>query len=70
MIETQAELRAALAKIKELERNVKGLEGQKSRLESKLSQTHSSEDGEALEDLKIQVDTWGEAVREFGLSAV
>lgn len=57
MIETQAELRAALANIKELEQNMGKLEVEKTRLESKLSQTDSSEETKLVEDLKIQVFT-------------
>lgn len=57
MIETQAELRSALANIKELERNVRELEVQKIQLESKLSQTDSSEKSTLVEDLKTQVFT-------------
>lgn len=55
MIETQAELRSALANIKELEKNIRELEVQKTQLDSKLSQTDSSEESKLVEDLKNQV---------------
>lgn len=55
MIETQAELRSALANIKELENIIRELEVQKTQLESKLSQTDSSEDSKLVEDLNNQV---------------
>lgn len=71
MIETQAELRAALAKIKELEQNMHELEVQKNQLESKLSQTDSSDESKLVEDLKIQVfidmADYLKAIREFSL---
>ncbi|GAA6089757.1 centromere-associated protein E isoform X1 [Tachysurus ichikawai] len=55
MIETQAELRSALANIKELEKNMCELEVQKTQLESKVSQTDSSDENKLVE-LKIQID--------------
>ncbi|XP_053471518.1 centromere-associated protein E isoform X3 [Ictalurus furcatus] len=63
MIETQAELRSALANIKELERNVRELEVQKIQLESKLSQTDSSEKSTLVEDLKTQINHLNEELR-------
>lgn len=55
MIETQAELREALAKIKELERNVHHM--QKNPLESKVSLMDGGDESKAVEDLKAQVIT-------------
>ncbi|KAI5629562.1 centromere-associated protein E isoform X2 [Silurus asotus] len=63
MIESQAELRSALANIKELERNIRELEGQKDRLESKLTQTDNSEESKLVEDLKIQVNHLNEELK-------
>ncbi|KAK3511021.1 hypothetical protein QTP70_029023 [Hemibagrus guttatus] len=63
MIETQAELRSALANIKELEKNIRELEMQKTRLESKLSQTGSSEESKLVEDLKNQIDRLNEELK-------
>ncbi|KAK2817883.1 hypothetical protein Q7C36_021816 [Tachysurus vachellii] len=62
MIETQAELRSALANIKELEKNMRELEVQKTQLESKVSQTDSSEENK-LVDLKIQIDRLNEELQ-------
>ncbi|KAF5902614.1 centromere-associated protein E, partial [Clarias magur] len=55
MIETQAELREALANIKQLEKNKCDLEMQKTQLESKLSERDSSEESRLVEDLKTQI---------------
>ncbi|KAF7689663.1 centromere-associated protein E isoform X1 [Silurus meridionalis] len=63
MIESQAELRSALANIKELERNIRELEGQKDRLESKLTQTDNSEESKLVEGLKIQVTHLNEELK-------
>lgn len=60
MIETQAELRSALANIKELEKNMCELEVQKTQLESKVSQTDSSDENKLVE-LKIQVRLFTES---------
>ncbi|XP_027012210.2 centromere-associated protein E isoform X2 [Tachysurus fulvidraco] len=62
MIETQAELRSALANIKELEKNMCELEVQKTRLESKVSQTDSSNENKLVE-LKIQIDHLNEELQ-------
>ncbi|XP_058236857.1 centromere-associated protein E [Hemibagrus wyckioides] len=63
MIETQAELRSALANIKELEKNIRELEVQKTQLESKLSRTDSSEESKLVEDLKNQIDRLNEELK-------
>ncbi|XP_034156118.2 centromere-associated protein E isoform X2 [Pangasianodon hypophthalmus] len=63
MIETQAELRSALANIKELEQNMHELEVQKTQLESRVSQTDSSEESKRVEDLKIQINDLSEELK-------
>ncbi|MCJ8747829.1 hypothetical protein PDJAM_G00157970 [Pangasius djambal] len=63
MIETQAELRSALANIKELEQNMHELEVQKTQLESRLSQIDSSEESILVEDLKIQINNLNEDLK-------
>ncbi|TSK17800.1 Centromere-associated protein E [Bagarius yarrelli] len=55
MIETQAELRSALANVKELEKNVRELEVQKTQLESQLSQTDGGEKTKLVEDLRNRI---------------